>query len=895
MLDRARLWLPVDQAALPQLAGSERVPGNASSTRAPVSVSGASAYSHERVANTVPGELPKGLALMLELDVFLLGAPRNLFFDLQHRQAGTHEFSLEPMVDWIPLDEAVNGGSTTSCVTSVTQGEQLPCQTIASLDPSIAQSIGPHEEQISALRAECGGQVIIAHLTQGLRLFESCHITAVQTDGIDLRVEERLEEGGARDIECAATADASALQPATRCWMEFQDPVRFNLDTFHISACRETAASLTAALAPLQSAIASHRASIGEQFGDVSEHFARAAATKDATRERLVLGRINEGGNVPAPAPSMLSISFGCLELSVLLVSSLSHSPTPIMRIHAHEISLPVAISVEGAELIAELSLFVDHFNRRIAQWEPMVERCSPRLHVRHFVVGNQTQVGLNLSRSGPDGTRSAERLEVVLSDDALNGMYGALKRVQEAIASPLHTLFERRTKPPYALRNDTGVEVRYVKAEEAFSNKLSYRSLPAGVQEDVSLWELDPVQTRLHCIAVCVRDRQSVLPVNISNLGASIVPMQPLNIRRASANAETAGLSAVVTRVELTEEGSATLLRLCSLVLVVNATEVQLQVGMRKALRTSSSDARETELATSPSSAAPAVEPKFTLTHPHVLEVGGSVSIPVTMLEHGLQMRPARNAVAGVTVEDGGSASGRDASVVSGVDSYHWSEQNSVLWLQRLLEVEATNNLRKEWVTVQRKCRLPDSEYLIHYFSCGLKQPNARRPRGGKLYLTSSAICFIYKKRFSHAPLIIPLAEISSLEVRERGYAVIRRLVGDVAGEADEESAELWPSVPSHRASLRTLRALERHMRAQAPELVLGKRSDEHLLSKFSLPDEAKLLQEFRCWCHKGKHGVVRGRLYLFTTHLAFAGRLFEETTEVIPLDSIKEDVGTR
>ena len=113
--------------------------------------------------------------------------------------------------------------------------------------------------------------------------------------------------------------------------------------------------------------------------------------------------------------------------------------------------------------------------------------------------------------------------------------------------------------------------------------------------------------------------------------------------------------------------------------------------------------------------------------------------------------------------------------------------------------------------------------------------------------------------------------------------------------GDAGEEqAAELWPSISSHRATLRTLRVLERHLRAQAPEMVLGARSDQHLIQKFGLSEDAKLLQDFRCSYHpKTGLGFVRGRLYLFTTHLAFAGGLFfDETTEVISLESIKEEV---
>ena len=61
----------------------------------------------------------------------------------------------------------------------------------------------------------------------------------------------------------------------------------------------------------------------------------------------------------------------------------------------------------------------------------------------------------------------------------------------------------------------------------------LKWRVICAGVQrlceeqglneEDVALWELDPVQTRLHCISVGVLDRQSTQPVSVSSLGARV------------------------------------------------------------------------------------------------------------------------------------------------------------------------------------------------------------------------------------------------------------------------------------------------------------------------------------------------------------------------------------
>ena len=36
----------------------------------------------------------------------------------------------------------------------------------------------------------------------------------------------------------------------------------------------------------------------------------------------------------------------------------------------------------KGAEAALRLKLLCDHFNRRIAQWEPVIEECTPRLMV---------------------------------------------------------------------------------------------------------------------------------------------------------------------------------------------------------------------------------------------------------------------------------------------------------------------------------------------------------------------------------------------------------------------------------------------------------------------------------------------------------------------------------
>lgn len=106
----------------------------------------------------------------------------------------------------------------------------------------------------------------------------------------------------------------------------------------------------------------------------------------------------------------------------------------------------------------------------------------------------------------------------------------------------------------------------------------------------------------------------------------------------------------------------------------------------------------------------------------------------------------------------------------------------------------------------------------------------------------------------------------MTALELKEKGDAVIKWEEGGIEYEA---------TVRPHRSPHRTLRVLERHLRAQAPALVLHTRSDGHLIEKFELPDEARLLSDHHCWYHlPGLEGMLRGRLYVFTTHIAFSSR---------------------
>ena len=94
---------------------------------------------------------------------------------------------------------------------------------------------------------------------------------------------------------------------------------------------------------------------------------------------------------------------------------------------------LALGVSAGGAHATTEFALLVDHFNRRIAQWEPVVERCAPSLEMIQ-VDNGPAQLRLAM----------ASRLEVVLSDDALNGLFGAACRVEEAFTRDFEAVIDR-------------------------------------------------------------------------------------------------------------------------------------------------------------------------------------------------------------------------------------------------------------------------------------------------------------------------------------------------------------------------------------------------------------------------------------------------------------------
>ena len=225
------------------------------------------------------------------------------------------------------------------------------------------------------------------------------------------------------------------------------------------------------------------------------------------------------------------------------------------------------------------MALQFDNFNWRIGQWEPIVEQCSLVLEA----VSNPTgELSLRFSM--------AKRLEVVLSDDAINALHGASYRIREAFTAPLDVLVAGRSRPPYAISNETGVTIRFCKPEYDPRGAAGVELGP-GCVEALTLWEHEQVCHDLHTISIEVLGRwRPALPVPVSRLGSCMVNLERAEELSLSSHilADQSSGHAVVCRVELRDEGSSTLLRICSLVQVVNLTEKELELGVRSSVKVS-------------------------------------------------------------------------------------------------------------------------------------------------------------------------------------------------------------------------------------------------------------------------------------------------------------------
>lgn len=138
----------------------------------------------------------------------------------------------------------------------------------------------------------------------------------------------------------------------TEYMLEFLDSVQINLDAFLLRICTETATCFTSALKSLldvsetpQDAsdrmdlntkdLSSNPSSSIEPLGTASAETAHAA---DAIEQS-------------APQSMLAAIAFK--DISVLLVSSLSHSPTPVARIYIAHLSAGATHSETGAQVSA--------------------------------------------------------------------------------------------------------------------------------------------------------------------------------------------------------------------------------------------------------------------------------------------------------------------------------------------------------------------------------------------------------------------------------------------------------------------------------------------------------------------------------------------------------------
>ena len=186
-------------------------------------------------------------------------------------------------------------------------------------------------------------------------------------------------------------------------------------------------------------------------------------------------------------------------------------------------------------------------------------------------------QVGLPGSAQLAVRMQMEKRLELVLSDDAINALHSATFRI-EAFSAPLHVLVNGQTKPPY-IRNETGTALRYQPV----------RRRPRGENANrvscALLWQQGGIAAPA-CTEVMQRWRP-VQAVPVSQLGNGIVELERFEARALRrGEMDQGGGHAIVCRVELRDQGR---LRYpaCSPVQVVNHTCRALQLGVRSSVTT--------------------------------------------------------------------------------------------------------------------------------------------------------------------------------------------------------------------------------------------------------------------------------------------------------------------
>ena len=296
--------------------------------------------------------------------------------------------------------------------------------------------------------------------------------------------------------------------------------MQINVDAFHLRVCSEAVGSLTASLQPLLDAAAEDsdevsvsRRSSADAIAMAEPSNSPALARVRKSSEQVVSDQPD--GKAPAAAPSVpvpavmsptistrdssapsaaallaaadeqpqhLLAALVFKDISVLLVSSLSHSPTPVARLCVRDLSAADSSS-EGAQARLELALQLDHFNWRIAQWEPIVESCS-------IVLEMIQRAGVcPRERAARSAYADGEAIGARPLDDAINALHGATFRIEEAFSAPLHVLVNGRTKPPYAIRNETGVALRYSRLEDDPRGE-NAEEIAAGMELPLLLWQ---------------------------------------------------------------------------------------------------------------------------------------------------------------------------------------------------------------------------------------------------------------------------------------------------------------------------------------------------------------------------------------------------------------------
>jgi len=475
--------------------------------------------------------------------------------------------------------------------------------------------------------------------------------------------------------------------------LECPEPLRINLDPFHMRVCKEAAASLADAQAaapppsprprspnlagrhtpePFSAGGAALWGSSGALPGAAvnrrrnvclmsPDHTCFSESDSRRSMSSEAAGAAEDGEEGGATRSKQFTAGVVCREVSVLLVSSISHSPTPMAKLLVQGLVFAASAADDGGwHAMLELPLQMAHFNRSIAKWEPVLEQCPIHLELLQAPpppppLGDERRSGEKEGEAAggeeaPKGLLDVRltmvhRLELVLSDNALNALWGAAARVKEAFTATLDELVASRGRPPYRMRNETGVPLSYRKATAAgpLANAQA-NPIESGVEAPLQLWSSDAVQHTLHCITVGRHGAWETRPLPVASTGTFVVPL--MHTRGGGGHGGSGGgggehgVGALVARVELADEGSTSLLRLGSLVQLRNCTGTPLEIQVDHE---------------------GAVDPEVLPD----LAPSASTSVPLHLLHGGVMLRPAPKGRS-VTLDSLASStgSGKDASL---------------------------------------------------------------------------------------------------------------------------------------------------------------------------------------------------------------------------------------